>query len=189
MRGGSRLTACLRQTDTVARLGGDEFALISLGLKHEDDASIIARKAVAELVRPFQLDGQDVYISASVGIAICGADGIEFRALLRQADIALYNAKGSGGRGFGIFQPAMAAEVAARKALERDLRRAFEMEKLELHFQPELDLKSGRLRGAEALLRWRQHDRGWVSPAEMVGVAEVERADHRDRFMGPPGGV
>jgi diguanylate cyclase (GGDEF)-like protein len=167
-----RLIACLRRTDTVARLGGDEFALILLGLNHEDDASILARKAVAELVRPFHLDGQDVYISASVGIAICGTDGIDSDRLLRQADLALYNAKGSGGRGFGIFQPAMAAEVAARKALERDLRRAFEMEKLELHFQPELDLKSGRLRGAEALLRWRQHDRGWVSPAEMVGVAE-----------------
>jgi diguanylate cyclase (GGDEF)-like protein len=168
-----RLTTCLRETDTVARLGGDEFALILFELKHAGDATIVARKAIAELAKPFHFDGQDVYVGASIGIAICDAGGSDPDQLLRQADLALYSAKASGGRACHFFAPAMAAEVAARKGLERDLRRAFESGKLELHFQPELDLRSGRLRGVEALLRWRQHDRGWVSPEKFVAVAEA----------------
>jgi diguanylate cyclase (GGDEF)-like protein len=168
-----RLTTCLRETDTVARLGGDEFALIVFELQHADDATIVARKVVAELAKPFQLDGQDVHVGASVGIAICDADGSDPDQLLRHADLALYSAKASGGRACHFFVPAMAAEVVARKGLERDLRQAFETGMLELHFQPELDLRSGCLRGAEALLRWRQRDRGWVSPGKFIPVAEA----------------
>ena len=167
-----RLATCLRETDTVARLGGDEFALILFELQHADDAKVVAHKAVTELAKPFQFDGQDVYVGASVGIAICGADGSDPDQLLRHADLALYSAKASGGRACRFFAPAMAMEVAARKGLERDLRQAFETGKLELHFQPELDLRSGRLRGAEALLRWRHRDRGWVDPGQFVAVAE-----------------
>jgi diguanylate cyclase (GGDEF)-like protein len=168
-----RLTSCLRQTDTVARLGGDEFAVILSELQRETDASILAQKAVAQLARPFHFDGQDVHVGASVGIAICNAGGTNPDQLLRHADLALYSAKASGGRDFDFFAPAMAADFAARRELERDLRHAFEMGKLDLHFQPELDMRSGQLRGAEALLRWRRHDRGWVNPAQFVAVAEA----------------
>jgi diguanylate cyclase (GGDEF)-like protein len=169
---GRRLSACLRRTDTVARVGGDEFAVILLGVQHEDDASVVAWKAVAELAKPFRMDGQDVYVSASVGIAVCDAGEIDSDQLLRRADLALYSAKASGGRGVGFFRPSMAAEVGARQKLERDLRRAFEMEGLELHFQPEVDMR-GRILGAEALLRWRQDERRWVDPAKFIAVAEA----------------
>lgn len=168
-----RLKNSLRETDTVARLGGDEFALILFELQHPSDTTIVARKALAELAKPFHFDGQDVYVGASVGIAICDADDSDPDQLLRHSDLALYSAKASGGRTSHVFAPAMAAEVAARKALERDLRQAFEAGKLELHFQPELDLRSGSLRGAEALLRWRQDGRGWVNPGQFVAAAET----------------
>ena len=167
-----RLTSCLRETDTVARLGGDEFALIVSELQHPDDVAIIAHKVVAELTRPFLCDGQDVHVGASVGIALFDDVNSDADQLLRRADLALYSAKASGGRVCEFFVPAMAAKVTARKELERDLRRAFETGMLELHFQPELDLRSGHLRGAEALLRWRQDDGGWVSPENFVPVAE-----------------
>jgi diguanylate cyclase (GGDEF)-like protein len=169
---GRRLDVCLRRTDTVARLGGDEFAVILSDLRGEDDASVVAQKAMAELARPFDVDGQDVHVSASVGVAICDADGIESDQLLQRADLALYSAKASGSRGVGFFRPSMTAEVEARQKLERDLRQAFEMERLELHFQPELDMH-GRLLGAEALLRWRHEESRWVDPAEFVAVAEA----------------
>jgi predicted signal transduction protein with EAL and GGDEF domain len=156
----------------VARLGGDEFAIIVSGLQDEDGASIVARKALAELSKSFHVDGQDVHVGASVGIAICDADGMDSDQLLRRADLALYSAKASGGRSVGYFRPSMAAEAGARQKLERDLRRAFEMGRLELHFQPEVDMH-GRLLGAEALLRWKQDERRWVDPAEFVAVAEA----------------
>jgi diguanylate cyclase (GGDEF)-like protein len=168
-----RLTTCLRETDTVARLGGDEFALVLIELQHADHATIVAHKVIAELTKPFHFDGQDLYVGASVGVAICDADGGDPDQLLRHADLALYRAKASGGCACHFFVPTMAAEVAVRKGLERDLRQAFETGRLELHFQPELDLRSGCLRGAEALLRWRQPDRGWVSPGTFVPVAEA----------------
>jgi diguanylate cyclase (GGDEF)-like protein len=168
-----RLRGCLRETDTVARLGGDEFAVILSELQRETDAAILAQKAVAQLARPFHFDGQDVHVGASVGIAICNAGATDPDQLLRQADLALYSAKALGGRNFDIFAPAMAEDFAARRELERDLRQAFETGELEVHFQPELDMRSGQLRGAEALLRWRRHERGWVSPAQFVAVAEA----------------
>jgi diguanylate cyclase (GGDEF)-like protein len=168
-----RLTTCLRETDMVARLGGDEFAIIVFELQRAGDAKIVARKVVAELSNPFHFDGQDVHIGASIGIAVCDADINDPDQLLRYADLALYSAKASGGCACDFFVPAMAAEVAARKGLERDLRHAFEAGMLELHFQPELDLRSGRIRGAEALLRWRLRDRGWVSPEKFIPVAEA----------------
>lgn len=169
----ARLTSCMREMDTVARLGGDEFALVVCELQHTREAAIVARKVVAELAKPFHFDGQDVHVGASVGIAVCHTDGSDPDQLLRHADLALYSAKASGGRACHFFASAMAAEVAVRRGLERDLRQAFEAGDLELHFQPEVDLRLGRLRGVEALLRWRRHGSGWVSPGKFVPVAEA----------------
>ena len=168
-----RLTACVRETDTVARLGGDEFALVICELSHPDDAELVARKAIAELAKPFPLDGQDIHVGASAGIAICPTDGSDPDQLLRHADLALYRAKSSGGRACHYFAPAMAAEVAVRKGLERGLRQALQRGELELHFQPELDLRSGCIRSVEALLRWRHQDRTWISPEKFIPVAET----------------
>ena len=168
-----RLTACVREMDTVARLGGDEFALVICELRHPDDAELVARKAIAELAKPFHLEGQDVHVGASAGIAICPTDGSDPDQLLRHADLALYRAKASGGHAWHYFAPAMAAEVAARKGLERGLRQALQRGDLELHFQPELDLHSGCIRSVEALLRWRHKDRTWISPEKFIPVAET----------------
>ena len=168
-----RLTACVREMDTVARLGGDEFALVICELRHPDDAELVARKAIAELAKPFHLEGQDVHVGASAGIAICPTDGSDPDQLLRHADLALYRAKASGGHACHYFAPAMAAEVAARKGLERGLRQALQSGDLELHFQPELDLHSGCIRSVEALLRWRHKDRTWISPERFIPVAET----------------
>jgi diguanylate cyclase (GGDEF)-like protein len=171
-RAAQRLAACVRATDTLARLGGDEFALVITDLHGPTDATHVARKSLATLARPFDLEGQEVYVGASVGIALCPAHGTDPDQLLRHADLALYRAKASGGNGYEFFASEMAAQVAARKTLERDLRRAFRRGELELHFQAERDLDGGRVRSAEALLRWRHHELGWVSPAEFVPVAE-----------------
>ena len=168
-----RLAGCVREMDTVARLGGDEFALVIGELRHPDDTELVARKAVAELAQPFHLDGHDVHVSASAGIAICPTDGSDPDQLLRHADLALYRAKASGGHAWHYFAPAMAAEVAARKGLERGLRQALEKGNLELHFQPELDLHSGRIRSVEALLRWRHKDGTWIGPEKFIPVAET----------------
>ena len=167
-----RLAACVRATDTLARLGGDEFALVITDLDVPIDADHVARKALGELATPFDLEGQEVYVGASVGIALCPDHGTDPDQLLRHADLALYRAKASGGNRYEFFASEMAAQVAARKRLERDLRRAFGRGELELHFQPERDLDGGQVRGAEALLRWRHPELGWVSPAEFIPVAE-----------------
>ena len=167
-----RLSTCVREMDTIARLGGDEFALLLLDMKHASDVSAVARKVVSEVTRAFHIDGEHVFVGASVGIAVCGADGTDPDELLRHADLALYSAKAAGRRTCHFFAPAMAANVAARKELERDLRDAFEAGRLELHFQPELNLRLGTLRGAEALLRWKKGGHTWVSPSKFVPVAE-----------------
>src|SRR5919106_4503561 len=168
-----RLTSCVRQMDTVARLGGDEFALVICELRHPDDAELVARKAIAELSKPFHLDGQDVHVGASAGIAICPTNSSDPDQLLRHADLALYRAKASGGQACHYFAPAMAAEVAARKWLECRLRQALQKGDLELPFQPELDLHTGCVRSVEALLRWRHKDRTWISPEKFIPVAET----------------
>jgi diguanylate cyclase (GGDEF)-like protein len=172
-KAGRRLATCVRGTDTLARIGGDEFGLVVTDLHGPADADQVARKALAKLAKPFDLEGQEIYVGASVGIALAPAHGSEPDQLLRHADLALYRAKASGGNGCQFFASEMAAQVALRKALERDLRRAFERGELKLHFQPERDLGGGQVRGAEALLRWRHHERGWVSPSEFVPVAEA----------------
>ncbi|KMO32651.1 diguanylate cyclase [Methylobacterium variabile] len=165
-----RLRACLGADGLVARLGGDEFAILSpAGLPALPG---LADRIIAAIGRPFTLSGQDVTVGVSIGIALAPEHGDDPDVLLRKADTALYAAKADGRRTRRLFEAAMDAALQGRRALERDLRAAVAAEALEVHFQPLVAAGSLAVTGCEALLRWRHPERGFVSPAEFIPVAE-----------------
>ncbi|MGH6830090.1 MAG: putative bifunctional diguanylate cyclase/phosphodiesterase, partial [Methylocella sp.] len=168
----ARLRACLRGSDTVARFGGDEFAVLQIGLAGPHEAGNLAERIVTLLSEPYDIDGQQVVIGASVGIALAPADGETAEQLLRNADIALYQAKEDGRRVFRFFEPGMGASVRARRTLELDLRKALGAGELELYYQPLVTLETGVISGFEALLRWHHPVRGMLAPAEFIPLAE-----------------
>jgi diguanylate cyclase (GGDEF)-like protein/PAS domain S-box-containing protein len=169
----ARLAASVREADTVARLGGDEFAVVQAGLAQPEAADALARRLVEALSRPFPLEGgHEAAVGTSVGVALFPADGDGPDGLLRRADLALYRAKAEGRGAHRFFEEAMDARLQARTALERDVRRALAEERFELHYQPQVDLATGRVTGAEALLRWTDPERGPVPPSEFVPLAE-----------------
>jgi diguanylate cyclase (GGDEF)-like protein len=167
-----RLRNIVRQTDTVARLGGDEFAIVQSSVDHPADATAIATRLLAELSTPFEVAGHQVVIGASIGIAIAPGDGSDPDLLLRSADIALYRAKSDGRNRFRYFEPGMDSLMQARRELELDLRKAIVAEEFELFFQPLINLERECITGFEALLRWHSPQRGMVSPADFIPVAE-----------------
>ncbi len=167
-----RLCSVLRKGDLVARLGGDEFAAVispSLGV---DGLAGLAKRAVDMLSRPYLVDGHQVNIGASIGIAVAPGDGAEYGQLARNADLALYAAKKAGRGTFSFFEPAMDQRALARRAMEIDLRRALVMREFELHYQPQIDLERNTVEGFEALVRWRHPERGLVPPADFISLAE-----------------
>jgi diguanylate cyclase (GGDEF)-like protein len=167
-----RLRGIVRATDIIARLGGDEFVILQLPLNSPEDASNLARRIVAELSRPYEVDGNELAIGASIGIALSPKDGTQADVLLKSADLALYRAKSDGRSGWRFFEPEMDAKVKARRKLELDLRSALSNDAFELHYQPIIDLKTERICACEALLRWPHPERGMISPAEFIPVAE-----------------
>ena len=168
----ARLKGCARPEDTVARLGGDEFTLLLEGLEDEDEASRVGERVMEALRDPFYLLGHEVFACTSIGITLSEAGEEEAGALLRQADLALYDAKRAGKDRCAVFDPATELRSIRRLRLENDLRRVLEQEELVVHYQPLVSLKSGRVVGAEALVRWEHPQRGLVSPHEFVPVAE-----------------
>jgi len=167
-----RLDQCVRTGDTVGRLSGDEFALVLSSLARADDAALVAQKAVSVLAEPFRLDGHDVYVTASVGIAVYPADGDSPDALLKNADTAMYRAKERGRNGYQFYLPQMNERAAERLRLEAQLRGALERTEFVLHYQPKASLASGEICGFEALLRWQHPQRGLVAPLEFIPVLE-----------------
>lgn len=167
-----RLQGCVRPQDTVARLGGDEFAIIVPQLTSGIAAAELAASVIQALSRPFQLDQQEVYVSSSIGIALCPEDASGADLLLRCADMALFDAKAQGRACFQFHTPAQSEEARERAALEVDLRRAVERGEFELHFQPKVDMPTRRVVGAEALLRWHHRERGAVPPDRFIRIAE-----------------
>ncbi len=168
----TRLKSCVRDVDTVARLGGDEFAVIQTGIAAREDAGRLAARLVDLIGQPYHVEGKDVVVSASVGIATAPHDGEDPEGLLKFADLALYSAKTEGGRAIRFFEPAMNSRLQARRALERDLRAAFGGDEFVLHYQPSIDLSTGTVSGFEALLRWSHPQRGPIPPAEFIPIAE-----------------
>jgi diguanylate cyclase (GGDEF)-like protein len=167
-----RLRLVTREGDTVARLGGDEFAVLMLGYTHVNEPSAIAQRIVHSLMQPFVLDGHTVGIGASVGIALTGEDDPDVELVMRQADLALYQAK-QGGRGtWRCFEPAMDTPAEKRRALEEDLGSALTRGELELHYQPMVHGRTHRLSGFEALLRWRHPCRGLLLPDQFISLAQ-----------------
>lgn len=170
-----RLLKCLRQEDIVARLGGDEFTVFLDNIHEQSDgffATKVAERILESLATPFLLDGEEVFIGTSIGIALCKATYSSPEDILRDADTAMYRAK-SGGRGrFEIFDTAMHQRVRALLHMENDLRRAIERDQLRLHYQPIVSLSSGQIIGFEALVRWQHPDHGLVPPMEFIPLAE-----------------
>ena len=164
----------MREHDTVARLSGDEFAIIQLGAAAVDDVSVLAERLVDTMALPFELNGQQMVIGTSIGIAIFPGDADCGEDLVRAADTALYRAKGAGRGTYRFFEADMDARLQERRVLERDLRQALTLGQFELHYQPLVSCGADTddVLGFEALVRWRHPERGLVSPVEFIPVAE-----------------
>jgi diguanylate cyclase (GGDEF)-like protein/PAS domain S-box-containing protein len=166
-----RLQMAVRGSDTVARLGGDEFAIVQIGAKPTDAAELAAH-VIESLTEPFDIFGHHVVIGASIGIAMAPTDGNESDHLLRNADMALYEAKSHGRGAYHFFQAEMDAQMQARHTLELDLRKALSAGEFELYYQPIVDAESGEIDSFEALLRWNHPQRGLIAPDKFISVVE-----------------
>ncbi|MBF0212861.1 MAG: EAL domain-containing protein [Magnetococcales bacterium] len=167
-----RLLSCVRKSDTVARLGGDEFTVILPDMARGPFAERVAAEILAQLIQPFTLMGQEAFISGSVGVTVCPDDAEDLESLLKNADTAMYRAKSDGRNAYRFYTPDMHAEAEERMALEKDLHYALERGELVVHYQPIVNLATGRLVGAESFLRWEHPKRGSISPATFVRLAE-----------------
>ena len=167
-----RLSGLLRKDDTLARLGGDEFVLLVHEISTAEDAEVVARKVLSQVSQPLQLAGLDVHVSPSVGIALCPDDGVDAESLLQHADAAMYHAKKKGRNTLQFFAPAMNAFARERLELESGLRAALAQREFEVHYQPKVDVASGRIESAEALIRWRHPKKGLIPPGGFIPLAE-----------------
>jgi diguanylate cyclase (GGDEF)-like protein len=167
-----RLHACLKPDDVAARLGGDEFAVIQSSVKSQSETTQLVHEIYAAIRAPFECAGHLIATDASIGIALAPGDGLNLDQLLRNADLALYGAKGDGRRTYRFFEAGMDARARARRLLELELRQAIADGGLEVFYQPVLNLEDGKISCCEALLRWRHPVRGMISPAEFIPVAE-----------------
>ncbi|HET7032347.1 MAG TPA: EAL domain-containing protein [Casimicrobiaceae bacterium] len=169
---GERLATCVRDGDTVARPGGDEFVLLVAERNNEGGAYRVVQRVMAALAPPFKIDHREFNVTCSVGIASFPRDGLDAETLLRNADTAMYRAKESGRNTFQLYSSEMNVNVGERLSVETDLWRALERDELSLHYQPKVELKTGRIIGTEALLRWQHPVRGMILPGKFIPVAE-----------------
>ncbi|MBP1634902.1 MAG: response regulator receiver modulated diguanylate cyclase/phosphodiesterase with sensor(s) [Acidobacteria bacterium] len=167
-----RLTANVRRTDTVSRQGGDEFVILLSEVRRRDDLAMAAAKIMAAINAPHHVAGQELHVTASLGIAVYPDDGEEVETLIRHADIAMYHAKDHGRDNCQFFAPDMDARIAERRVLDESLRRALSCREFLLYYQPKIDLDTGTMMGAEALIRWRHPERGLVQPDGFIPMAE-----------------
>ena len=167
-----RLHNCLRSSDTVSRQGGDEFVVLLSELKHPEDAAVAARRLLEAVAEAHVIDQQILHVTTSIGVSVYPDDGLDAETLIKNADMAMYQAKEAGRQSYKFFTPAMNVRAIERQFIEEGLRRALEQEELSLHYQPKISLKTGRITGAEALIRWTHPVRGPIPPAQFIPVAE-----------------
>ena len=167
-----RLRTLVRETDTIARMGGDEFAVVQVTLSQAADVTSQAQRIIAVMSRPYDIEGQQAVIGTSIGVSVGPGDGISPDQILRNADLALYRAKGDGRGMFRFFERGMDAQMQARRALECDLRKALAGGEFELYYQPVVDLASNEISGLEALIRWHHPEKGMVPPNTFIPLAE-----------------
>lgn len=167
-----RMVSCLRASDTVARLAGDEFAVLLPGLDTQADVDSVGRKVLAQLTRPFEIKGQEVFISASIGAVIYPDHGLDAASIVRCADQAMYHAKHNGRNELRFYSEEMNTREADRLEIGTRLRAALERQEFKLVYQPRVSLETGRISGMEALLRWTHPERGPISPVEFIPVLE-----------------
>lgn len=168
----SRLLSCVRGADTVSRQGGDEFIVLLSEVAKAEDPAICARRIASSLEKPHLIDDHELHISASIGVSVFPSDGRDTQTLVKNADTAMYQAKANGRQGYQFFERTMNERAVERQSIEEDLRRALEQREFVLHYQPKIDLTSGRITGAETLLRWTHPIRGTVPPAQFIPIAE-----------------
>lgn len=167
-----RLEGCVREGDTVSRLGGDEFCLILSEIADDDDVALMANRVQQALAEPFALTGRDLLVSASIGISIFPRDGNDPEVLIREADIAMFRAKEEGRGRIGLFSPEMNTRVLELLDLEAEMRQAIKDKEFTLHYQPKVNIMTGQIEGAEALVRWLNPRRGFISPGKFIPLAE-----------------
>ena len=168
----NRLVECVRASDTVSRTGGDEFVVVLSELQQLEDASGLARRILTAVAQPHFIDQHDLHVTTSIGISIYPDDGIDAETLIKTADTAMYQAKGNGRHNYQFFEPAMNVRAVERQFIEEGMRRGLERNEFTLHYQPKVCLRTGAITGAEALARWIHPDRGSISPAQFIPVAE-----------------
>ena len=168
----TRIRSCIRESDLIARLGGDEFAVIQTSVRNARDVVEFVTRIHEAIRQPYQCLGHQLSTDASIGIALAPQDGTDLDQLIKNADLAMYGAKAGGRRTYRFFEPAMDASAKARLVMEQDLRQALADGGFEIHYQPLVDLCRDEVTGCEALLRWRHPERGMISPAEFIPVAE-----------------
>ncbi len=167
-----RLVDCVRGSDTVSRQGGDEFVVLLSEVEHSADAAITARRMLQAVAEAHSIDQHDLHVTTSIGLSVYPDDGLDAETLIKNADTAMYQAKENGRQNYQFFKPAMNVRAVERQSIEESLRRAVEREEFALHYQPKVNLGSGEITGAEALLRWMHPTRGFVPPGQFIPVAE-----------------
>jgi diguanylate cyclase (GGDEF)-like protein len=170
---GERLVESVRASDTVCRHSDDEFIVLISQVEHPEDTAIAARRVLEAVARVHSIDQHDLHITGCIGISVYPVDGTDAETLIKNADTAMYQAKENGGPSYQFFNPAMSAKAAERQFIEDNLRYALDRKEFALHYQPKINLKTGAITGAEALLRWNHPTRGLISPAQFIPIAEV----------------
>ncbi len=167
-----RLRGCLRESDTVGRLGGDEFVVLIEDMSESSHVAEVARKIIAAVARPIVIESQEVHVTASIGISTYPDDSADIESLMKNADISMYRAKEQGKNNYQFYSAQMNLHTLDRLAMESGLRRALERDEFLLHYQPKIDIGSGRITGMEALVRWQPPEGALVSPAQFIPLAE-----------------
>jgi diguanylate cyclase (GGDEF)-like protein/PAS domain S-box-containing protein len=167
-----RLLDCVRGLDTVSRQGGDEFVVLLSEMEESEDAAIAAIRILKAVAEPHSIEQHDLHVTSCIGVSVYPDDGLDAETLIKNADTAMYQAKDNGRQSYQFFKSAMNVRAVERQSIEENLRRALERNEFTLHYQPKINLWTGQISGAEALIRWTHPDRGPVSPAQFIPVAE-----------------